>query len=68
MYWEEISPLEGGVAGVATASGMECYILAIANVPESGDNIVVAKQVYGGTTLLHLTQLKDLELRLDILI
>jgi len=47
---------------------MECYILAIANVPESGDNIVVAKQVYGGTTLLHLTQLKDLELRLDILI
>ncbi len=31
---------------------MSAIFYAIANVAESGDNIIVAKQVYGGTTTL----------------
>ncbi len=36
----------------------ECYILFNVNVAESGDNVVVAKQVYGGTTTLVSHTLK----------
>jgi O-acetylhomoserine (thiol)-lyase len=52
VFEKRFSALEGGIAGVATASGMSAIFYAIANVAESGDNIVVAKQVYGGTTTL----------------
>jgi len=52
VFEKRFSALEGGVAGVATASGMSAIFYAIANVAENGDNIVVAKQVYGGTTTL----------------
>ncbi|MBT8344594.1 MAG: aminotransferase class V-fold PLP-dependent enzyme, partial [Sulfurovum sp.] len=37
---------------IGTASGMAAIFYAIANVAEAGDNIIVAKQVYGGTTTL----------------
>jgi len=52
IFEKRFSALEGGVAGVATASGMSAIFYAIANVAEAGDNIIVAKQVYGGTTTL----------------
>jgi len=52
VFEERFVALEGGVGGVATASGMSAIFYAIANVAESGDNIIVAKQVYGGTTTL----------------
>jgi O-acetylhomoserine (thiol)-lyase len=39
-------------AAIGTASGMAAIFYAIANVAEAGDNIIVAKQVYGGTTTL----------------
>ncbi len=37
---------------------MSAIFYAIVNVAESGDNIVVAKQVYGGTTTLVSHTLK----------
>ena len=52
IFEKRFSALEGGVASVATASGMSAIFYAIANVAEAGDNIIVAKQVYGGTTTL----------------
>jgi O-acetylhomoserine (thiol)-lyase len=52
IFEKRFASLEKGVAGVATASGMSAIFYAIANVAESGDNIIVAKQVYGGTTTL----------------
>jgi len=52
VFEKRFSALEGGVASIGTASGMAAIFYAIANVAESGDNIVVAKQVYGGTTTL----------------
>jgi len=52
VFEKRFAALEGGVAAVGTASGMAAIFYAIANVAEAGDNIIVAQQVYGGTTTL----------------
>ena len=52
VFEKRFAALEGGVAAIGTASGMAAIFYAIANVAETGDNIIVAKQVYGGTTTL----------------
>ncbi len=52
VFEKRFAALEGGVAAIGTASGMAAIFYAIANVSEAGDNIIVAKQVYGGTTTL----------------
>jgi O-acetylhomoserine (thiol)-lyase len=52
VFEKRFAAIEGGLAGIATASGMAAIFYAIANVAEAGDNIIVAKQVYGGTTTL----------------
>ncbi len=52
VFEKRFAAIEGGVAAVGTASGMAATFYAIANVAEAGDNIIVAKQVYGGTTTL----------------
>jgi O-acetylhomoserine (thiol)-lyase len=41
--------LEGAAGGVATASGSSAIFYAIANVAQAGDNIVSARNLYGGT-------------------
>ncbi len=58
IFEKRFASLEGGVASVATASGMSAIFYAIANVAEAGDNIIVAKQVYGGTTTLTAHTIK----------
>jgi len=52
VFEKRFNALEHGGGAVGTASGMAAIFYAIANVAESGDNIIVAKQVYGGTTTL----------------
>ena len=52
VFEKRFAALEGGVAAIGTSSGMAAIFYAIANVAETGDNVVVAKQVYGGTTTL----------------
>lgn len=52
VFEKRFAALEGGVAAIGTASGMAAIFYAVANVAEAGDNVVVAKQVYGGTTTL----------------
>ncbi|MCB4743070.1 MAG: O-acetylhomoserine aminocarboxypropyltransferase/cysteine synthase [Sulfurovum sp.] len=52
IFEKRFATLEGGVAAIGTASGMAAIFYVIANVAEAGDNIIVAKQVYGGTTTL----------------
>lgn len=49
VFEKRFAALEGGVAGLATSSGMSAIFYAIANAAEAGDNIVCAKQLYGGT-------------------
>ncbi|MCK5853682.1 MAG: O-acetylhomoserine aminocarboxypropyltransferase/cysteine synthase [Sulfurovaceae bacterium] len=52
VFEKRFAALENGVGAVGTASGMAAIFYAIANVAEAGDNIIVAKQVYGGTSTL----------------
>ena len=44
-----VAALEGGLASLAVASGMAAITYAIQTIAESGDNIVSASQLYGGT-------------------
>lgn len=49
---QRIARLEGGVRAVATASGQAATALALLNLVRSGDHVVAATEVYGGTTNL----------------
>jgi O-acetylhomoserine (thiol)-lyase len=49
VFEKRFAELEGGEAALATSSGMSAIFFAIANAAEAGDNIVCAKQLYGGT-------------------
>ncbi|WP_420474555.1 O-acetylhomoserine aminocarboxypropyltransferase/cysteine synthase family protein [Noviherbaspirillum sp. ST9] len=46
---KRIAALEGGVGALAVASGMAAITYAIQTIAESGDNIVSASTLYGGT-------------------
>jgi O-acetylhomoserine/O-acetylserine sulfhydrylase len=46
---KRLAALEGGVAGLATASGQAAQFLALATIAEAGDNIVSTSYLYGGT-------------------
>ncbi len=52
VFEKRFAELEGGVASIATASGMSAIFSCIVNLCEAGDNIVVANAVYGGTSTL----------------
>jgi len=47
--------IEDGEASLAVASGQSAIFFAIANLAEAGDNIIVAKKVYGGATSTSLS-------------
>lgn len=49
VFEKRVAALEGGVAALATASGMSAEHLAITNLAEAGDNIVSTSFLYGGT-------------------
>ena len=44
-----IAAMEGGIAGLALASGMAAITYAIQTIAEAGDNIISASTLYGGT-------------------
>jgi O-acetylhomoserine (thiol)-lyase len=44
-----VAAMEGGIAGLALASGMSAITYAIQTIAEAGDNIVSAATLYGGT-------------------
>lgn len=46
---ERIAALEGGVAAVAVGSGQAAVSLALLNLARSGDHVVAAAALYGGT-------------------
>ncbi|MEA3554740.1 MAG: O-acetylhomoserine aminocarboxypropyltransferase/cysteine synthase family protein [Campylobacterota bacterium] len=52
VFEKRFAELEGGVAAIATSSGMAAIFSCIVNLCEAGDNIVVANAVYGGTSTL----------------
>ncbi len=46
---KRVASLEGGVAGLALASGQSAQFLAINSLLEAGDEMVAASTLYGGT-------------------
>jgi O-acetylhomoserine (thiol)-lyase len=56
VFEKRIAALEGGAAGLATASGQAAETLTITTVAEAGDEIVSTTSLYGGTyNLFHYT-------------
>jgi O-acetylhomoserine (thiol)-lyase len=49
VFEERVAVLEGGVAGLAVASGAAAVSYAVQNITKAGDHIVAAKTIYGGT-------------------
>jgi O-acetylhomoserine (thiol)-lyase len=46
---ERVAALEGGVAGLAVASGQAASLFAVQNITHAGDNFVASTDLYGGT-------------------
>ena len=49
VFEERVAALEGGVAGLAVASGAAAITYALQNVAQAGDHIIAANNIYGGT-------------------
>ncbi len=49
VFEDRIAALEGGVAGLAVASGAAAISYTIQALAQAGDNVVAQKTIYGGT-------------------
>ena len=49
VFEDRVTALEGGVAGLAVASGAAAITYALQNILQNGDHIVAADNLYGGT-------------------
>ncbi|MGE5315123.1 MAG: O-acetylhomoserine aminocarboxypropyltransferase/cysteine synthase family protein [Acidobacteriota bacterium] len=49
VFEERVAALEGGAAGLATASGQAAQLLALTTFVTAGENIVSSPNLYGGT-------------------
>ena len=49
VFEQRVAALEGGVAGLAVASGAAAVTYTFENITRAGDHIVAAKTIYGGT-------------------
>ncbi|TXI33340.1 MAG: aminotransferase class I/II-fold pyridoxal phosphate-dependent enzyme, partial [Ottowia sp.] len=57
---KRVAALEGGIAGLAVASGQAAIMYAIQTIAEAGDNIVSSTALYGGTYNLFAHTLPQL--------
>ena len=56
---KRVAALEGGVGGLALASGQAASAIALQNLARAGDNVVSSTDLYGGTWNLFANTLKD---------
>ena len=49
VFEDRVAALEGGVAGLAVASGAAAATYALQNIVQAGDHIVAADNLYGGS-------------------
>ena len=59
VFEQRVAALEGGVAGLAVASGAAAITYAFRNITRAGDHIVAAKTIYGGSYNLLAHTLPD---------
>ena len=62
---QRMAAMEGGVAGLAVASGMAAINYSILTIAKAGDNIISTPQLYGGTYTLfaHMLPSQGVEVR-----
>jgi O-acetylhomoserine (thiol)-lyase len=48
-FEERVANLEGGLGAVATASGLAAQLVTVLTLAQSGDQLVAARSLYGGT-------------------
>jgi O-acetylhomoserine (thiol)-lyase len=56
---KRLAALEGGVAGLAVASGQAASAIALQNLAVAGDNVVSSTDLYGGTWNLFANTLRN---------
>jgi O-acetylhomoserine (thiol)-lyase len=63
---QRVAEMEGGIAGVAVASGMSAITYALQCICEVGDNVISTSQLYGGTYNLfaHSLPKQGIEVRM----
>lgn len=63
---QRLAEMEGGIGGLAVASGMSAINYAILTITEAGENIVSTSQLYGGTYNLfkHTYPRQGIEVRM----
>lgn len=49
VFEDRVAALEGGVAGLAVASGAAAVTYALQNILQNGDHVVAADNIYGGS-------------------
>ena len=59
IFEQRVAALEGGAAALALASGAAAITYAVQNIALSGDHIVSASNLYGGTFNLFANTLRD---------
>ncbi|HET7119193.1 MAG TPA: O-acetylhomoserine aminocarboxypropyltransferase/cysteine synthase [Hanamia sp.] len=60
VFEKRVAALEGGVAGLATASGQAAQFLALTNILQTGENFVSSPFLYGGSFNQFKVSLKRL--------
>ncbi len=64
---QKMALLEFGTAGMATSSGQAANMITILNIAKTGDHIICAANIYGGTyNLFHVT-LRKLGIEFDFI-
>lgn len=65
VFEQRMAVLEGGVGGLATASGSAAITYAILNIASAGDEIVSASTLYGGTYNLFAHTFKTFGIKVN---
>ncbi|HEY3364374.1 MAG TPA: homocysteine synthase [Symbiobacteriaceae bacterium] len=63
VFEKRVAALEGGVGGLAVASGQNAELYAILNLAQAGDEIVASTNLYGGTYALFAHSLPRLGIK-----
>lgn len=65
VFEKRVAALEGGVAGLAVASGQAAQLIALHNFLEAGDHLVSSSHVYGGTYNQFKVAFKRMGIQVD---
>jgi O-acetylhomoserine (thiol)-lyase len=57
-FEERMASLEGGLGGIATASGLSAQLTAVLALAQAGDHLVASANLYGGTITQFTVTLK----------